>query len=102
MSVRRILTRIKILKYDPAEPDFAVDKSVHSSVGGNAAKDSAADGGVDKFVHSTAPSEQNAKDLQASGSVLVIGVGLLRFPLAHSAVWQAFAAWVQSHARWLV
>ncbi len=37
-----------------------------------------------------------------TGSALVIGVGLLRFPFAHTAVWQAFAAWVQSHARWLV
>jgi hypothetical protein len=35
------------------------------------------------------------------GSVLVIGVGLLRFPFAHTAVWQFFAAWVQSHVRWL-
>ena len=35
------------------------------------------------------------------GSVLVIGVGLLRFPFAHTAVWQFFAAWVQAHARWL-
>ena len=35
------------------------------------------------------------------GSVLVIGVGLLFFPLAHTAVWQIFAAWVRSHVRWL-
>lgn len=35
------------------------------------------------------------------GSTLVIGVGLLRFPLAHTAAWQFFAAWVQVHARWL-
>jgi hypothetical protein len=35
------------------------------------------------------------------GSILVIGVGLLRFPFAHTAVWQIFAAWVQSRARWL-
>jgi hypothetical protein len=37
-----------------------------------------------------------------SGSALVIGVGLLRFPFAHTAAWQVFAAWVQSHARWLL
>ncbi len=37
-----------------------------------------------------------------TGSVLVIGVGLLRFPFAHTAAWQVFAAWVQSHARWLM
>ena len=35
------------------------------------------------------------------GSVLVIGVGLLRFPFAHTIVWQVFAGWVQSHTRWL-
>jgi hypothetical protein len=28
-------------------------------------------------------------------------VGLLRFPFARTAAWQAFAGWVQSHARWL-
>lgn len=37
-----------------------------------------------------------------TGSVLVVGVGLLRFPFAHTAAWQAFATWVQSHAGWLV
>lgn len=36
-----------------------------------------------------------------AGGTLVIGVGLLRFPFAHTAVWQVFAAWVQSHAHWL-
>lgn len=35
------------------------------------------------------------------GSTLVIGVGLLRFPLAHTAAWQFFATWVQAHAHWL-
>jgi hypothetical protein len=35
------------------------------------------------------------------GSVLVIGVGLLRFPFAHTTAWQVFAAWVQSHSRWM-
>jgi hypothetical protein len=37
-----------------------------------------------------------------TGSAIVIGVGLLRFPFAHTAAWQVFAAWIQSHARWLV
>lgn len=35
------------------------------------------------------------------GSALVIGVGLVRLPLAHTAAWQFFASWVQSHAHWL-
>jgi hypothetical protein len=35
------------------------------------------------------------------GSGLVIGVGLLRLPLAHTSAWQSFAAWAQTHARWL-
>jgi len=35
------------------------------------------------------------------GSALVIGVGLVRVPLAHTAAWQLFASWVQSHAHWL-
>lgn len=36
-----------------------------------------------------------------TGSAIVIGVGFLRFPLAHTSAWQAFAIWVQTHARWL-
>jgi hypothetical protein len=35
------------------------------------------------------------------GSALVIGVALVRVPLAHTAAWQLFASWAQSHARWL-
>ena len=35
------------------------------------------------------------------GSVLTIGVGFLRFPFAHTTIWQSFAAWVQTHAHWL-
>jgi len=35
------------------------------------------------------------------GGVLVIGVGLMRFPFAHTTAWQAFAGWVQSHSHWL-
>lgn len=35
------------------------------------------------------------------GSALVIGVGLVRLPLAHTALWQLFAAWVQYHSHWL-
>jgi hypothetical protein len=32
-------------------------------------------------------------------SVLVVGLQQVRDPLGHTAIWQAFAAWVQTHAR---
>jgi hypothetical protein len=60
------LTRIKILKYDLADPNSAVDKPDHSNSDG---VDSAVDSGVDKFdrsaVHSNVPMSLEREGLQA-------------------------------------